>query len=107
MRPLLVSLIIVALINLMSWFFGRISGLGGSLFSLWWLYQSIIILGPDEMGIEILFGKMQRFRDSGIHFIPYLVDLWYMKRSPKKLYQVNLNKIRVVSKAGKYPNTPY
>lgn len=72
-----------------------------------WVILSLKIAGPDEMAVEVAFGRPRRFHDSGLVFVPFLFDLWYLQKFPKKIFQLSFKKIEVVTMAGRYKDVQY
>lgn len=66
-----------------------------------WFVRSLKIVGPDEMAVLVEYGEPKEFRDSGIRFVPFLPGC-YLKRYPKKLYNLTFPEVEVLSSEGKY-----
>ena len=69
-----------------------------------WVIESIKIIGPDEMAVFVVFGVPVDVWDSGPHFVPWAFGLIYLKRYPKKTYNLEYKGIDVLTKKGRYPD---
>ncbi len=65
-----------------------------------WAVFSINIIKPEEMGVLVLLGKPIKFCDSGIRFVPWFPGC-YIKRFPKKMYNLDFPARKVISKKEK------
>lgn len=68
-----------------------------------WLALSIKIIGPAEMAVKVYFGTPVAVCDSGFCFVPFTFGLIYLRRYPKKIYNLKYEKIEVITIAGEYP----
>lgn len=73
-----------------------------------WLIKSIPIIGPDEMGIKIIFGRPISVCDSGFVFVPYLPGFkCYLARYPKKMYNLDYPAREVITSVGELNGVRY
>lgn len=78
------------------------------IFFLRWLIASIRIIGPDEMGVKVIFGNPVALVDTGwvIDFrLPLGVRFFkcFIKLYPKKRFSLDYPKKSVITKEGYYP----
>lgn len=65
-----------------------------------WFFKSIKIIGPAEMAVYVWLGEPVNIRESGPHFVPWL--LAELARYPKKMYNFDYREREVITQAGKY-----
>jgi len=73
------------------------------------IFQALKFVGPDEMGVLVIFGEPKSFWDSGYHFSKRLVlgekyFNCFLKRFPKKRYSLDFPARIVISKEDWYPS---